>query len=157
MMPMEFRSESPVETLAWAEKLASVLQGDELFFLTGMMGAGKTLFCKGLARGMGIDSDEVVSPTFTLLNCYEGDRNHLYHLDLYRLGNQPGEIGFCPEIDDQLGHGVIVVEWAEYLSPSYWNLEQVVEVRFEIIGDQARRIVLNGFRGVQNRTLQKLR
>ena len=154
---VEFRSESPADTLSWTQDLASRLLGNELFFLTGSMGAGKTLFCKGLAGGMGIDADEVVSPTFTLLNCYRGERFRLYHLDLYRLGDRPGGIGFCPEIDDQLGLGVMVVEWAEYLSPAYWKLEQVIEVGFQVIGDQSRRIVLRGFDEAQNLSLQKSR
>jgi len=141
---VEFRSDSADQTLAWARALAPGLKGDEVFFLTGELGAGKTLFCKGLAEGMGIDPDEVVSPTFTLQNCFEGPSHYLYHLDLYRIGNGPGTIKYYPEIDDQLGHGVIVVEWAEYLDPSYWALEQLVLVKLDIIGEHSRLISLSG-------------
>ncbi len=141
---MEFKSESPAETQAWAADLARRLRGDELFFLIGDLGAGKTLFCKGLAQGMGIDADEVVSPTFTLLNCFQGDHFSLHHLDLYRLGEGPGSIRYCPEIDDQLGFGVIVVEWAEYLAASYWALPQLVVVEIELTGENSRLIRLGG-------------
>lgn len=145
---MEFKSDSPAQTLSWAVKIGDRLQGDELIFLIGVLGAGKTLFCKGLAEGMGIDPDEVVSPTFTLMNCFEGDTHTLHHLDLYRIGSQPGSIGFCPEIDDQLGYGVIVVEWAEYLASAYWSLEQLLVIELEVLDENTRRIRLSGPRCV---------
>lgn len=143
---MKYRSDSPQATAAWAEKMASALQGDELILLCGELGAGKTLFCKGLAQGMDLDADEVVSPTFTLMNCFDGPRHTLYHLDLYRIGKEPGGLTYVPEIDDQLGHGVIVVEWAEFLSPEYWRMEQVLGIDLEVLDNQDRLIRLRGSR-----------
>jgi tRNA threonylcarbamoyladenosine biosynthesis protein TsaE len=141
---MEFLSESPQETQEWARKLGSRLSGDELILLSGEMGAGKTLFCKGLAEALGIDPDEVVSPTFTLMNCFEGTHHALHHLDLYRLGHEPGCIRSCPDIDDQLGYGVVVVEWPEYLTSQYRELKQTLLVEITITGDESRRLCIGG-------------
>lgn len=127
-----------------ARKLGRRLIGDELILLSGPMGAGKTHFCKGLAEALGIDPNEVVSPTFTLMNNFQGTAHSFYHLDLYRIGHEPGTIRYCPEIDDQLGYGVVVVEWPEYLSTEYRELDQTLLVDISISGDESRRFLIGG-------------
>ena len=106
--------------------------------LHGDLGAGKTAFVRGLARGLGADPDEVSSPTFTLVQEYRG-RITLFHVDLYRLEEQ--------EVDDLgleeliLGDGVVAIEWAER-----WRgrPDDVIEVRIEDVGEEKRQIAIRG-------------
>ena len=83
---MEFLTHSPEETELLGEKLAKKLMGGEILAYRGDLGAGKTAFTRGLARGLGI-SDRVTSPTYTIVNEYEGGRLPLFHFDMYRLGS----------------------------------------------------------------------
>lgn len=102
-------STNPEETRAIAKEIARGLAPGSVLILTGDLGAGKTEFVKGLAKGLGID-DPVTSPTFTLVHEYRGAQVTLYHLDLYRLNSEKelDEIGF----DDCLSAGgICVVEW----------------------------------------------
>ena len=89
------------------------MQPGATILLSGDLGAGKTAFVKGLAEGLGINGDEVTSPTFTLVHEYRGGRLPLIHVDLYRLATaELDEIGLDP---DFAGTGVVAVEWAERL------------------------------------------
>jgi tRNA threonylcarbamoyladenosine biosynthesis protein TsaE len=102
------------ETRAVAAALAADLRPGDLVLLHGDLGAGKTVFVKGLAEGLGLDPDSVTSPTFTLVHEYLGGRLPLLHLDLYRLAaTDLDEVGLDP---DQAARGVVVVEWAERLT-----------------------------------------
>ena len=106
-----FISHSPAETESLGEKLGSAAERGLVLALSGDLGAGKTQFVKGLARGLGI-SVRVHSPTFTLVNEYEGGRLKLFHLDLYRL-ETPGQI-LSAGIGEYLSpDGVAVIEWAD--------------------------------------------
>ncbi len=108
---MEYRSNSPQETEALGERLAGELAPGAVVAFTGDLGAGKTAFVRGLARGLGI-SERVTSPTFTIVNEYEGGRLPLFHFDLYRLGG-PEEL-FDIGWEDYLRRGgVCAVEWSE--------------------------------------------
>src|SRR2546428_10563225 len=80
----ELVTRSPEETFALARRIGEQLKGGEIFLLTGELGAGKTLFAKGMAAGLGIDPEDVTSPSFTLVNIHQG-RLRFYHIDLYRL------------------------------------------------------------------------
>lgn len=92
-------------------RLGSLLKAGQVIILTGDLGAGKTTFTKGLAKGLGI-SQMIKSPTYTIVREYEG-RLSLYHLDVYRIGDDPDSI----DLDDFLyGDGVCVIEWGELLS-----------------------------------------
>lgn len=102
------------ETRAVAADLAAALAPGAVILLHGDLGAGKTVFVKGLAEGLGIATDIVTSPTFTLVHEYQGGRLPLFHLDLYRLaGTELDEVGLDPDLAER---GVVVVEWAERLS-----------------------------------------
>jgi len=107
----EFISAGDEETQKFAEKFAKKLKGGDIVALSGGLGAGKTVFCKGLAQGLGI-KDTVKSPTFTVLNLYKGMFN-LYHYDVYRIINQNElfETGFYDNTADK--NGITVIEWPQ--------------------------------------------
>jgi tRNA threonylcarbamoyladenosine biosynthesis protein TsaE len=109
----EIVTNSAEETFAFAKSIGERLTGGEVFLLKGDLGAGKTVFAKGLAAGLSIVPSEVTSPTFTLINSYDG-RLRLYHIDLYRLdAGLHDELGLNEILDD--GRAVVVIEWAERL------------------------------------------
>lgn len=139
-MRIELRSESSSETLDFGRKVGKCLTGDEIILLTGDLGTGKTLFTKGIAGSLGIDPDEIVSPSFVIMNQYDGD-SILFHFDLYRIGESSNK--YFPEIDDCLDRGIIIVEWAQYLSSSYFSLPKAIEVSFEFQNISERLIILN--------------
>ncbi len=101
------------ELMVLGEKLGALLQKQDVLILTGDLGAGKTTFTKGLARGLGI-KQMIKSPTYTIVREYDG-RLPLYHLDVYRIGEDPDSI----DLDDFLyGEGVTIIEWGELLDES---------------------------------------
>ena len=105
-----FVTHSEEETSAAGERFAGRLRPGAVVLLHGDLGAGKTAFVRGLARGLGASADDVSSPTFTLIQEYRG-RVRLHHVDLYRLTpREAGELGL-EELSD--GNGVVAVEWAE--------------------------------------------
>ena len=127
---------SQAETEELAAALAAELRGGEAVLLTGELGAGKTAFVRGLARGLGIDAGQVASPTFVLLTRYDG-RLTLHHADLYRLaGNgDERELG----LEELPGpRGVLAVEWAERLSVRPWLPS--IHVSLEHAGEDRRRV-----------------
>lgn len=101
---------SPEETMAFAEKLADLLHPQDVLTLEGDLGAGKTTFTKGIAKGLGI-SRMVNSPTFTILKQYDGNLS-LNHLDVYRLEDSDEDIGFDELFESD---AVSVVEWAKFI------------------------------------------
>ena len=108
--------------------------------LTGELGAGKTAFVRGLARGLGIDAAEVASPTFVLLTSYPG-RLKLHHADLYRLNGKGDdlELGL---VELPGPSGVLAVEWAERLSAAPWP--RSIRVTLEHAGGDTRRLSIEG-------------
>ena len=132
---MTHTSVSEAETAAVARDLAGSLHRGDVVLLSGNLGAGKTAFVRGLAEGLGIDPDEVSSPTFTLLHEYRGGRLRLYHADLYRLDAAAAEdLGL-----DEAGaaDGVLAIEWPERLSH---EIPGAVVVSIAIAGDEMRQI-----------------
>ncbi len=127
---------SEEETAALAASLAARFTGGEVVLLAGELGTGKTAFVRGLARGLGVDPEEVASPTFVLLTRYEG-RLLLHHADLYRLrgDGDEGELG----LEELPGPGaVLAVEWADRLRAAPWP--RCFRVRLEHAGEDRRRI-----------------
>jgi tRNA threonylcarbamoyladenosine biosynthesis protein TsaE len=108
------RSSSEEETRAIAAGIARTLQPGAVLLLSGDLGAGKTAFVRGLAEGLGLEADQVTSPTFTLVHEYRGGRLPLIHVDLYRLDTADlAEIGLDEDLADV---GVVAVEWPERLA-----------------------------------------
>jgi len=107
-------STSETETRQIAAALAATLEAGDVLLLSGDLGAGKTAFVRGLAEGLLINTDEVTSPTFTLVHEYRGGRLPLVHVDLYRLDQADlDEIGLD---EDVAAKGVIAIEWSERLT-----------------------------------------
>ena len=130
-------SKSPEETLAIAQELAERQPDCPAYYLEGDLGAGKTLFTKGLAAFYGIDARDVVSPTFTLVNRYGGGSRVVYHIDLYRIEDEREliELGI-EEMEDE--GALLVVEWAEKLGRH--RREDATVVRFEVSGESQRQL-----------------
>ena len=115
------------------------LEGGEILLLSGPLGAGKTLFVKGMCAALGIDEEDVTSPSFTLVNPYAG-RLQLYHIDLYRL-DEGASAAHAVDLDDLLSEeqAVIVIEWAERMG-AYPLPGNVWRISIEGDGDSPRRI-----------------
>jgi len=130
-------SKSEEETYSFAKKLAESLPTPAHILLYGELGAGKTIFAKGLADGFGVaDVDEVSSPTFTLINQYSG-RVKIYHIDLYRI--DPGALdglGLEEIFDDP--NSVVIIEWAERLGS--FETPGAVRVFLAYVDEHSRRI-----------------
>lgn len=132
------KSTSPEMTKEMGRMLAEKLTPGAVLALEGELGAGKTCFVQGLAKGLGV-SDKVFvrSPSFTILNQYDGGRMPLYHFDFYRLTRRDelGDLGLEEYFD---GQGVTVVEWAD----RFENVmpEKTIRIRFRIIDENTREI-----------------
>ena len=136
----EFTTHSPEETFALARSIGERLSGGEIFLLSGELGAGKTVFAKGLAAGLGIDPADVTSPSFTLVNVHEG-RLRFYHIDLYRLeSGARRDLGLEEMFEDE--RAVTVVEWAERLS---FVPARGIEVEMFYVSNSERRVRISEF------------
>ena len=127
MSPEVIESRSEQDTIEAGRAVGATLRPGDIVLLYGDLGAGKTAFVRGLAGALGIDADDVTSPTFTIVQEYRGPRLTLQHVDLYRL--TPAEVADLGLEDLVNDHTVVAVEWAERLpeplSPS------LVHVRIE--------------------------
>ena len=135
----EFISSSEAETEELGARLAGRLPGGSVVAMYGDLGAGKTAFVRGMARGLGLDC-RVSSPTFTIVNEYLG-KTDLIHFDMYRISSADElfDIGW----EDYLNRGAIcAVEWSENVRDAFFGDE--VTVRIEKLGDTARKITIEG-------------
>lgn len=130
-------SKSPQQTLRLAKAFAKTLQRGEVIGFVGPLGSGKTLFIKGLCEELGIDPEEVLSPTFTLIHHYRGEMP-VYHFDVYRLESDREfeDLGYEEQF---YGDGVSVVEWADKVAKFLPPGSRILE--FAVQGDKQRRIV----------------
>jgi tRNA threonylcarbamoyladenosine biosynthesis protein TsaE len=128
---------SEEETLALARELAATLSAGDVLLLSGDLGAGKTAFVRGLAEGLGLDPEDVSSPTFTLVHEYRGGRATLFHADLFRLEQTSvDDLGLdAPAV----AQGVLAIEWPERLSHA---IPGARTVELAIIDDTSRRVTL---------------
>jgi tRNA threonylcarbamoyladenosine biosynthesis protein TsaE len=134
-----FISHSPADTEALGERFGRAAQRGWVIALSGDLGAGKTQFVRGVARGLD-SADRVHSPTFTLVNEYGGGRLKLFHLDLYRL--ETAQQLLSAGIEDYLSpDGVSVVEWAERIADCRLPIADLKTVRIEITGESDRKII----------------
>ena len=143
---------SAEEMKAFATRLARLVTPGTVIGLEGDLGAGKTCFVKGLATGLGIDENEVYSPTFTLIAEHYRGKLPLYHIDLYRL--EGGDIEGLGMEEYLFGQGVTVIEWFQFL-PIGVVTEHLL-VSLAITGEDARALTLTAHGGRYEQTLQQL-
>ena len=138
----DFVTRTAEETREVGRKLGERLHGGEVVLLFGPLGAGKTVFVRGLAEGLGLPPDNVKSPSYTLINEHPGSLS-LFHADLYRLSPDAlPELG----VEELYGEGrVVAVEWAERLEEAGWDLGDavIVEIEYHPAEDDTRMIVLD--------------
>ncbi len=138
-MLMEYITNSPEETERLGAALAQTLKAGTVIAYRGDLGAGKTAFTRGLARGLGV-TEAVTSPTYTIVNEYLGGRLPLFHFDMYRLGSADDlfDIGWEDYLDRG---GICAVEWSENVAEA---LEQPITITISRLGEDRRRITIEG-------------
>jgi tRNA threonylcarbamoyladenosine biosynthesis protein TsaE len=136
---LESSTASEDQTIAAGERLGRSLQPGQVVLLYGDLGAGKTAFVRGLAKGLNANPDDVSSPTFTIVQEYPGSASTLYHVDLYRL--ESAEVDDLGLEDLVAGDGIVAIEWAERWTGRPTGAG-VVEVRIVDEGEDRRRIVV---------------
>ena len=136
---MQYMTNSPEETEALGAALAKLLQPGTVIAYRGDLGAGKTAFTRGLAKGLGC-KELVTSPTYTIVNEYLGGRIPLFHFDMYRLRSSDDlfDIGWEDYLDR---NGICAVEWSENVADA---MEDPITVTVEKLGGDSRRITLEG-------------
>ena len=142
---MEFITNSPEETEAVGAALGKILTPGTVIAYRGDLGAGKTAFTRGLARGLGYD-EPVTSPTYTIVNEYLGGRMPLFHFDMYRLASSDDlwDIGW----EDYLERGgVCAVEWSENVADA---MEDAITVCIQKVGEDSRKITITGGIGLED-------
>ena len=136
---MEYITKSPAETEAVGAALAKVLRPGTVIAYRGDLGAGKTAFTRGLAKGLGV-KESVTSPTYTIVNEYLSGAMPLFHFDMYRLRSADDlfDIGW----DDYLERGgVCAVEWSENVEEA---MEDAIYITIDKLGEDARQITIEG-------------
>ena len=136
---MQYITNSPAETEAIGSALGKIINPGTVIAYRGDLGAGKTAFTRGLAKGLGC-SEIVTSPTYTIVNEYLGGRIPLFHFDMYRLRSSDDlfDIGW----DDYLDRGgVCAVEWSENVDDA---MEEAIYITMEKLGEDSRRITIEG-------------
>ena len=142
---MEFITNSPLETEKVGEALGKVLRPGSILAYEGDLGAGKTAFTRGLARGLGA-AEQVTSPTYTIVNEYLSGRMPLFHFDMYRLSSSDDlwDIGW----EDYLERGgVCAVEWSENVADA---MEDAITVCIQKTGEDSRMITITGGAGLED-------
>jgi len=134
---MEISSSSVTQTLNFAKRLARNLQKGDILCLYGQLGSGKTVFTRGIARGLGVTSEKITSPTFVLINQYDCGRIPLYHFDLYRLSLSQ-DILFLGYEEYLYGQGVSVIEWPQRLD--YLLPKEFLRIELKIRSETERLI-----------------
>ena len=135
----EFFTKNELETEALGQRLAESIEGGAVIAMYGDLGAGKTAFVRGMARGMNLDC-RVSSPTFTIVNEYLGDRE-LIHFDMYRLSSADElfDIGW----EDYISRGAVcAVEWSENVEDAFYGDE--IRVTIEKLSDSERKVTIEG-------------
>ena len=139
----EWQSANAADTFAFGKQLGSKLSGGEILLLDGPLGAGKTVFVKGMAAALDIDPEEVTSPSFTLVNPYMG-RLQLFHIDLYRL-EEGASAAYAVDLEELLTdeRAIVVIEWANRLG-QYPLPANVWRIAISGDGEATRSISISG-------------
>ena len=132
---MEVITHSEKETFDFAFDFASKIEGNRVICLNGELGAGKTVFVKGFCKFF--DIDEISSPTFTLVNEYNG-RNPVFHFDVYRLSDE--DEFYAIGGDEYFERGICIIEWSDVIKDALPN--NVIDVRIERIDDKTRKFII---------------
>ncbi|MBO1515157.1 tRNA (adenosine(37)-N6)-threonylcarbamoyltransferase complex ATPase subunit type 1 TsaE [Metabacillus bambusae] len=139
MEEFEFSTKSSEETLEIAKRLSEKVIKSDVVTLEGDLGAGKTTFTKGLAKGLGIKRN-VNSPTFTIIKEYKGGRLPLYHMDVYRLEDADEDLGFDEYFH---GDGITVVEWAHLIEDQLPS--ERLDIKILYVNDSTRKIMMTPY------------
>ena len=131
---------TPDETFELGESIGEMLVGGEIILLKGTLGAGKTLFTKGILNSLDYDVDEVTSPSFTLVNEYKAKFN-VFHLDLWRLDEKNSDISFAVGLYEILEDekAIVIIEWSEKLAELDFD-RKILEIELKGDGDDPRKI-----------------
>lgn len=136
---MKIITNSAQQTKQKAEDFANTLSGGEVILLSGRLGSGKTVFSKGIAKGLGV-KEEITSPTFTIMNVYTSGKKVLCHCDAYRLGREVSlaEIGLL----DYMGRDdtICLIEWPENLNIGYE--EKIIKINIRYLDEEKREIII---------------
>ena len=133
-------TQSPEDTIKLGEKIGSVLKSGDVIAYSGGLGAGKTTITRGISIGLGL-GDEVISPTFSLVNEYTGNNARLYHFDMYRI-TSPDDLettGFYDYLEDG---GILAIEWSENIESEL--PENTIRINIDRIDDNTRKITIDG-------------
>jgi tRNA threonylcarbamoyladenosine biosynthesis protein TsaE len=142
----EYVCATPEETFDLGEKLGQTLTGGEMILLAGGLGAGKTLFTKGILYALDFDIDEVTSPSFTLVNLYKTRRFDVYHIDLWRL-DENSDVAFAVGLNEILEDetAVVIIEWSERLK-NFSFPEKTISVEIQGDGYERRQLRITNLR-----------
>jgi tRNA threonylcarbamoyladenosine biosynthesis protein TsaE len=135
--------ETPQATFDLGERFGESLTGGEMILLAGGLGAGKTLFTKGILYALDFDVDEVTSPSFTLVNLYKTEKFAVFHIDLWRIDEKAdaaAAVGLHEILEDE--KAVTIIEWSERLK-NFSFPEKTFRITIEGDGDEARRISID--------------
>lgn len=135
-MKVVFITKNKEETKELGKKFSSLLNREDVILLKGDLGAGKTTFVSGVAKGLGIE-DDIISPTFNIMKCYFNGKIPLYHIDAYRLEDQNVEIGLDEYIE---GDGACFIEWPQFIEELI--PDEVIEITLKTISDTNREITI---------------
>lgn len=140
----EIVSHNQAETFELGMRIGETLRGGEILLLSGALGAGKTVLVKGIAHALGVDEEDVTSPSFTLVNPYDG-RLRVYHIDLYRL-DEGASAAHAVDLDEILTdeNAVVIIEWAERLGHYPLPEENVWRISINGDGEEPRAIKIEG-------------
>jgi tRNA threonylcarbamoyladenosine biosynthesis protein TsaE len=150
---MEIISRSPTQTINLGARLARLLDKKAIVCLFGELGAGKTVLAKGIAKGLGIESKRIISPSFVLIREYK-NKVPLYHFDLYRLKESKAILGLGYE-EYFYGDGVSVIEWADRLGVLLPG--DFLKIQFQVLGRNTRKIKITAFGKRYTSVLKRLR
>ena len=138
----EIVSHNQAETFNLGVRIGKTLRGGEILLLSGALGAGKTVLVKGIVHSLGVDEEDVTSPSFTLVNPYDG-RLRVYHIDLYRL-DEGASAAHAVDLDEILTdeNAVVIIEWAERMGLYPLPKQNVWRISITGDGEEPRRILI---------------